>query len=160
MQTPENVSRRRFIRKLAKGVAVVATLATGGLFVAQNRKNDQPTQLDKTSYDAYPKPEGLSDDILTKGELQKARITVYQTPEVQLYLKRGALDIPIFKDAANLQNNGLTISLIDNDRISWNAASRLPDDARSVWQAVYREKDPKQWSENYWQDLKRYESQE
>lgn len=111
-------------------------------------------QVGRAQYDAYSKPEGLPEDILTKEELAKAGITVYQTPDVQLYIRREALEIPVFKDAAKKRIDGLTISLVDHDRISWNAVNKLPYEARKAWQDVNPH--PKQWKEPYWDNLVKY----
>ena len=102
----------------------------------------------------FEKPEGLPEDILTNKELAQNNIKIYQTAETQLYLRKSALEIPILKDAAEGKIPGVVISLVDHDRLSWSALDRLPPDARSVAQAMNYH--PSEWSNDYWQELKRY----
>lgn len=97
-------------------------------------------------------PENMRDEILTDEELKEAHIKIYQTSDVQLFLRKNALSMPIFKDAATGKIVGVTISLIDSETITWNAVNKLPEDTRSLWQKF--ETHPRQWKENTWQDLR------
>lgn len=46
-----------------------------------------------------------------------ANIRIYPTPNVQLYLRRSALDIPLFKDAQAGTFNHVSIVLVDSERL-------------------------------------------
>lgn len=138
-------SRRRVL-EMAAGV-VLAPLAApvidGHTLSPKGRRN---------------KSEDPSDDLLTTEELQSLGITINQTPNVQLYLSRGALEIPIFKDAATHKINGLIISLIDSDRISWGNIDKLPDEPKTAWQQVDPDENPEKWTESTWQKVRKYQS--
>lgn len=144
---PEGMSRRRLLGlgvKTGLGVAIAGPVLFG-----------KRSSIENTSLNISVVPEAIRDDILTAEELEKAHIKIYPTPDVKLYLRRSALEIPIFKDAKDGKINGVVISLVDHDRISWNAIDRLPPDPKSVLQKLRREKNPKNWPESYWQDLKK-----
>lgn len=96
----------------------------------------------------------LPADTLTEEELRAANITIYQTPITQLYLRREVLKIPIYQDAASGKLDGVVISLVDHDRLSWAAIDKLPDDARLIFQAT--ELHPSEWSEKTWGELGSY----
>lgn len=149
--TYKQLSRREFLKESAV-VAGTAAAVGAGIYAANRAYKQSPEG--RAQDDAYPKPEGLPDDILSKEELAKVGITVYQTPDVQLYIRRGALEIPVFKDAANKRINGLVISLVDHDRLSWNVVNKLPDEARKAWQDFHPH--PKQYAESYWGKLAEY----
>lgn len=144
------LSRREFLKEETAAAAATAVLVGGGLLAAKKGYDDSPAG--KAEYDRYPKPEGVPKDILTKEELQKAGITVYQTPEVQLYLRQGVFDLPLFKDAKENRIKGVVISLVDSDSLNWNSTSKLPMDARAVWQGLHLH--PSEYPEEYWQKLK------
>lgn len=151
----EQLSRREFIKG---GAAIAGTVAAlgGGVLAAGSAisRAYKESPQGRAQYDAYPKPEGLPEDILTKEELQKAGITVYQTEDTQLYLRRGIFDFPLFRDAREKRIKGVVIALVDSDSISWNSTSQLPMDARAVWQG--RILHPSEYSEANWDELKKY----
>lgn len=141
------LTRREFLKE---GAAVVGTAALVGAGLYSASQSPEA----KTRYDAYPKPEGIPDDILTKEELQESGITVYQTKDTQLYLRRGIFDLPLFKDANERRIKGVVISLVDSDSLSWNSTSKLPSDARAIWQGMWTH--PSEYPEDHWKELEKY----
>lgn len=152
--TLDRLSRRSFLKKAAIiGLGIV----TAGPVLFGKRGSIEPNKsgvLDRLDISAIP--EEIRDDILTAEELEKAHIKIYPTQDVKLYLRRSALGIPIFKDAKDGKINGAVISLVNHDRLSWNAVDRLPQEPKSVWQRLNRGANPKNWPESYWGDLKKY----
>lgn len=150
--TSQSIFGRKFTRRqIAKGLVGVGGVVATGVILPRviSDIGAKPKE--------YTRPLGLPIDVLTEEELGQAGISIHPTSEVQLYIRKGALEIPLFKDSVNHKINGLVISLVDHDRLSWNAVSRLPEEPRSVLQKFIA--NPKDWPEDYWQDLKRYENE-
>lgn len=141
-------------RKVLKGIAgVLAGIGLGGVGITLLSSEKNPSIV--------PQPEGLPEDVLSEKELKQARITIYQTPQVQLHLRRSALEIPLFKDVLRGKYayrgeemgklDGLVIALVDSDSLNWDAISNLPDDARLIWQDS--EMHPSEYTETEWQEI-------
>lgn len=173
------MNRREFLESVVPGLAEAEVISKGGDFASLSTAGRLGILRDIILFAPWalngcsPKPESnlieergnkasvvarpdslLPADTLTEEELRAANITIYQTPITQLYLRREALKIPIFQDAANGKLDGVVISLVDHDRLSWAAIDKLPDDARLIFQAL--ESHPSEWSEKSWNDVKRY----
>ncbi len=90
----------------------------------------------------------VSSDVLTEAELRSAGIIINQSPGTKLYLRRRALQLPLFQDVLSKKIQGVTISLLDRESLSWSAGNSLPTDARAILQHYYR--DPSTYSEYQW----------
>lgn len=140
INTLPNGSRREFIRN-------TGNLGFGLMFV--------PSFLTKpfTVNTSPPEQEDLPRDILTLEELAKANIVINQTENTQLFLRRSALDIPVFKDSLDGKIGGVTISLIDGQNVSWDAVKSIPDEASTVFYA--NNIDPQDYTDSDWEDLEK-----
>lgn len=144
--SPENPTRRNLLKGFAAAIGLVA-VAKAGLTLLSSQE--------------AARTENLPEDVLSEEELKQAHITIYQTPQVQLYLRRSALEIPLFKDVlrgkyayrgeAEENLDGVVIALVDSDSLNWNAISNLPDDARLIWQGG--ELHPSEYTESIWQKI-------
>ncbi len=153
------IGRRRLLKGIARGMAGLTTAAVlGRLAIAPEEEWPLSSLiLDTKEYqppELPPKPKELPPDVLTEEELKKANIVINQNSNVQLYLRKEALQFQLFADAAEGRIDGVVISLIDHDRLSWNAVGKLPLDARIAWQAF--EFHPSEYPEYYWQELAKY----
>lgn len=125
--------RRRFIKK---GLAVLGGVLLGGAYL--NTRKAPEVEIKE-----------LPADILTDEELTDAHIQVYASLDTQLLIRKSALELPLFKDAAEGKLNQVVIALADN--LSWNATRKLPEDARLVWDSITESPE-----ENYQSMLKWY----
>lgn len=147
------ISRRDLLRaSLVAGLGATAFAAgiipqkTGGASLLHTAAGEKPT---------LPKEHGLPEDVLTEEQLKALNITVNQTKDVRLYIRKSAIDeLKIFQDIKEGKIGGVVISLIDNNAISWNSIDRLPPDARLMWQTI--DLHPVEWPEESWADMKRY----
>lgn len=147
------ISRRDLLgASLVAGLGATAFAAgiipqeTGGASLLHTAAGEKPT---------LPKEHGLPEDVLTEEQLKALNITVNQTKDVQLHIRKSAIDeLKIFQDIKEGKIGGVVISLIDNDVISWNSIDQLPPDARLMWQTINLH--PAEWPEERWADMKRY----
>ena len=118
--TPENATERQAaIRLSRRQLLKTAVLALAGLSgLAERQKDDLP------------------DDLLTPEELQKTHIKIYQTATTRLYLRPGAFEIPLFKEARDAKLDQVVIVLVDSQNLNFTASLKLPPDARLAWQAL------------------------
>lgn len=149
--SPRAVTRNTFL-KLAGATLFVAAIGGIDPFDYQGR----PPDLSARPSPHIPRPADLPEDVLSEEELKGAGITIYQTEDTQLYLRRDVFDLPLFRDVKGGKLEGVVISLVDSDALSWNSVSKLPLDARSVWLA--QQLHPSEYPEKYWQDLDKYEN--
>lgn len=136
--TPEGgISRKEFLKKTALALTAVALgVGLGG--------------RDKIK---APSPGELPPDLLTEEELKRAHIKIYPTPHVQLHLRRGVLELPLFKDASQGKLDEVVIALVNHDTVSWEATESLPPDAKLLWRNF--NKDPiEEWREREFKNLK------
>lgn len=144
--SPDSPSRRGLLKGFVAAIGLVAAAKAG---------------LTLLSSQEAPRTENLPEDVLTEEELKQAHITIYQTLQVQLYLRRSALDIPLFQDVLRGKYtyrgeemgklNGLVIALVDSDSLNWDAISNLPEDARLIWQGGGIH--PSEYTEEEWQKI-------
>lgn len=148
---PRKFSRRDFLR-----ITGAAAAAAVGKHFIDPYLSPPPIDSSKSLPPKPPwkKPEGTPEDVLGPDELKNANVMINQGKETQLYLRRGVLNLPVFKDAADKKIGGLVITLVDRENLSWNAMSQIPSDARDVWQALNSA--PSEYSTSYWTDLQTY----
>lgn len=125
-----NRASRRFVLK-AIGIGITAAIA-GNLKELSEAPNPPPIPELRGG---HTPPERLPDDILQENELATAHITIYNTADTQLYLRKSSLDIPIFKDAKE-GNHEVIIVLVDHHSVSLKAVEKLPADTRLAWEAI------------------------
>lgn len=101
-----------------------------------------------------PIPEDLAKDLLTEEELAQHNIQINQGDGTKMYLKRSALEIPLFKDASEGKIGGVVISLVENEVITWNSVNNLPQNARLALQSSLTH--PKDYPESFWEQEKTY----
>lgn len=152
---PRRFPRRTILKGAGKGaLAITAAAATGAVpdifkYESTVLLNTNPAE----KLNLPPRPEGLPEDVLTEKELKAMNITINQTERVQLYLRRSALDMPLYKEAAE-GKTPVVISLVDSEALSWDAVDKLPPDARLAWQSL--ESHPAEWRESFWREYQQY----
>lgn len=151
----EQISRRSFLRKLAKGGAAVVGASLGlAACVPGSQERKQTPQLQTVTKSPTPSPEASPTEepvqFLTEEELAKAHIRIIQTPKVTLKLEKEIFDFPLFKDAKEGKIKEAVIVLVDNPFLSWAASKKLSEDARLVWQAVTPH--PTEHDDKYWKN--------
>lgn len=132
-------TRREFLVRLPqRATAIAVSASTLGVVAAC-----EPNQ----------RPDGVSKDTLTEPQLKQANISINNTFETKLFLRKGVFEIPVFRDAKEGRIKGVIISLVDNDVLSWNAISRVEGDARFIWEMLHPS--PKTWPEEAWQNMRK-----
>ncbi len=117
------ISRRSVLRggaTAAKGLAAVWALTSIGLFEETEK----------------PYPRELPSDVLSEETLKRAKIKIYQAPEIKLYLRESALQFPLFQDAAKGKLDQVVIVLVDHPKIDTDASQGLKEDAKVLIQQV------------------------
>ena len=123
-------TRREFLTLVGIEVATTAAALAGCADWSPG-----PTKIPTAKAEALPI--GVPPDTLTKEQLARKNITIYQSPETRLYLRQSALNLPVLKDAAEGRLGGTTICLVNNGCLSWNAISRLAEiPPKAVWQKI------------------------
>lgn len=149
------LSRRSFLKKVGKYAIAGLTLATG---LPPDTLPTSPAIHFQAREKGFPvKRSELPSDILSEEELKRNNITIYQTADIQLHLRREALKLPILKDAIEGKINGVVISLVDSETLGWKHTAKLPEDAKAVWQATHPH--PSEYTEEEWQEMTKGEQQ-
>ncbi|HBQ50822.1 hypothetical protein A3B42_03295 [Candidatus Daviesbacteria bacterium RIFCSPLOWO2_01_FULL_38_10] len=134
-QHVENLSRRRFLKNVAKGAAVVGGLAVAAKVLPPILFPEGISPEDGDNSPSTPLPEGLSADTLTQQELEKAHIRIIPTPKVALYLRKGIFDFPLFEYARRGGLKEVVVVLVDHPSLSWNARDKLPEDIKPIYES-------------------------
>ncbi|MBI4100212.1 twin-arginine translocation signal domain-containing protein [Candidatus Microgenomates bacterium] len=85
-------------------------------------------------------PEKVKEDLLSPEELKKNRIKIYQTPKTELYLRRGVLEFPLFKAAAEGKFDEVAIVLVERHSLNYSGYKTFPEEPRLMWKAAHETK--------------------
>lgn len=127
-------------RALLKGM-VPAALGTAALLSPLSRAGE--------GQDEIP----LLPDVLSDEELGQFGISIHNTPETELYIRKSAFEeFDIFRDAKDGRTKGVVITLVDDDSLSWDAMGRIPDEfLKTLGQAIAQ--DPVKFVEENYESL-------
>lgn len=157
--SPRKFSRRRVLKGIGAGIAASALS-----FIPDSRNNQKAIIRKRSSYsregsniddiDSKRVPDKLPEDVLSDEELKKKHITINNSQSTKLYLRKEALNFPIFRDSGKIGFDGVVITLVDSPTVSWNSADTMPEDAKKIFREEY---DPEDDRKQIRETIKRYD---
>ncbi|MBP6913738.1 MAG: hypothetical protein KBC00_03955 [Candidatus Levybacteria bacterium] len=75
----------------------------------------------------------LPKNILSPEELKEMNVAISQGVNTEIFLRKGILDLPIFKDLIKRKTGGLEIGIIDAKNLDWRKTQKFSPDARAVF---------------------------